>query len=183
MTRYTRSIGHSEAVRGERLSMGCARIAWHWAVLFAAVILCQPQGTLRAEEAEAEFVGPYPGTVSWQTEYSFRELVGRLQKSVAANGMTVVATASAQSRGAAVPSNAVVLVFRNDYAVRMIEANVLAGMEAPIRLYVTERTDKKASITYRTPTSIFALYDNPKLDELATELDQIFAKIVDDAIS
>ena len=51
------------------------------------------------------------------------------------------------------------------------------------RLYVTAGPDKKAAVTYRTPTSIFALYDNPKLDELAAEMDQVFAKIIDDAIS
>ena len=55
-------------------------------------------------------------------------------------------------------------------------------MEAPIRFYVTERAGGKASVTYRTPSSILALYGNPKLDTLAAELDQLFAKIVDDAI-
>jgi uncharacterized protein (DUF302 family) len=136
----------------------------------------------RAEEGEPEFVGPYPGTISWPTDYSFHELVGRLQKSVAANGMTVLAVTTAQHRAVPIPANAILMVFRNDYAARIIEANVLAGMEAPIRLYVTEGPNRKASVTYRTPSSILALYDNPKLDELAAELDQVFAKIVDDAI-
>jgi uncharacterized protein (DUF302 family) len=148
-----------------------------------ALALAAATPAVRAEESEAEFVGPYPGTVSWQTDYSFHELVGRLQKSVVANGMTVVATTSAIGHGGAVPDNAVLQVFRNDFAVRMVQANVLSGMEAPIRLYVTAGTDRKAAITYRTPTSIFALYDNPKLDVLAAELDQLFAKIIDDAIS
>jgi uncharacterized protein (DUF302 family) len=136
-----------------------------------------------AQESEAEAVGPYPGTVSWQTDYSFHELMGRLQKSVTANGMTLVATTGAAGHGTQIPENAVLMVSRNDYALRMIEANLLSGMETPIRLYVTAGINKKATITYRTPTSIFALYDNPKLDDLAAELDQIFAKIIDDAIS
>jgi uncharacterized protein (DUF302 family) len=150
-------------------------------LVLAALIASMPLRTVKAEESEAEFVGPYPGTVSWQTDYPFHELVGRLQKSVAANGMTLVATTTASGHGT--PDNAVLLVFRNDYAVRMVQANVLSGMEAPIRLYVTATAERKAAITYRTPTSIFALYDNPKLDDLAAELDQIFAKIIDDAIA
>jgi uncharacterized protein (DUF302 family) len=147
------------------------------------ILVAAPPNVARAQDSEAEFVGPYPGTVSWQTDYSFHELLGRLQKSVSSNGMTLVATSSAVPRGASIPDNAVLLVSRNDFAVRMVQANVLSGVEAPIRLYVTAGPDKKAAITYRTPTSIFALYDNPKLDELAAELDQIFAKIIDDAIS
>jgi uncharacterized protein (DUF302 family) len=153
------------------------------ALTLAAFIVITPLHPVRADESEAEFVGPYPGTVSWQTDYAFHELVGRLQKSVTNNGMTLIATSSAVQRGGGIPENAVLLVFRNDYAVRMVQANVLAGMETPIRLYVTANADKKATITYRTPTSIFALYDNPKLDDLAAELDQVFAKIIDDAIS
>src|ERR1700735_244015 len=149
----------------------------------AALVMALPQHRAQAQESEAEFVGPYPGTVSWQTDFTFHELVGRLQKSVAANGMTLVATASAASHGTPIPDNAVLMVSRNDYAVRMVEANVLSGEGTPIPLYVTAGANRKAAITYRTPTSIFALYDNPKLDDLAAELDQIFAKIIDDAIS
>ena len=152
-------------------------------VALAALIAVAPLRPVAAQDGDPEFVGPYPGTLSWQTDYNFHDLVGRLQKSVAANGMTVIATVSAVGRGGSVPDNAILLVFRNDYATRMVQANALSGMEAPIRLYVTAGPDKKAAITYRTPTSIFALYDNPKLDELAAELDQVFAKIIDDAIS
>jgi uncharacterized protein (DUF302 family) len=161
---------------------------WRCAALLGSLVLAimlaaAPLHPAAAQDGEAEFVGPYPGTVSWQTDYNFHELVGRLQKSVAANGMTLVATTSAIGHGTPVPDNAVLLVSRNDYTTRMVQANVLSGMEAPFRLYVTAGADKKAAITYRTPTSIFALYDNPKLDELAAELDQVFAKIIDDAIS
>ncbi|MEI9985486.1 MAG: DUF302 domain-containing protein [Aliidongia sp.] len=152
-------------------------------IVLAALLAVVPLHPVSAQDGEAEFVGPYPGTVSWRTDYNFHDLVGRLQKSVAANGLTLVATTSASGHGGSVPDNAVLLVFRNDYAVRMVQADALSGIEAPIRLYVTAGADKKAAITYRTPTSIFALYDNPKLDELAAEMDQVFAKIIDDAIS
>ncbi|HVJ53345.1 MAG TPA: DUF302 domain-containing protein [Aliidongia sp.] len=166
--------------------MRLAIIARRSGLLLAALLLLLPgmllSSTAARAQEEPEMVGPYPGTFSWPTDYSFHELLGKLEKSVAANGMTVLAVATAQRRAPPIPANATVLVFRNDYAARIMEADLLAGMEAPIRLYVTESANRKAAITYRTPSSILALYDNPKLDALALELDQIFAKIVDDAL-
>ena len=44
------------------------------------------------------------------------------------------------------------------------------------------RTLKTVGDTSLYVAGFFALYDNPKLDDLAAELDQIFAKIIDDAI-
>ncbi len=128
---------------------------------------------------------PYPGTVTVQSPHGFDALMARLEKAIADNGLGLVAQASA-SRGAAargikIPGNAVLMVFRNDYAVRMLEASVPAGIEAPLRLYVTENADGTASITYRRPSAVFGPYGNAKLDALAKELDPIFEKIVADA--
>ena len=80
-----------------------------------------------------------------------------------------------------IPGNAVFMVFRNDYAVRMLAASIPAGIEAPLRLYVTEGADGKASITYRTPSAVFAPYANGDLDAMARELDPVFEKIVHEA--
>jgi uncharacterized protein (DUF302 family) len=128
---------------------------------------------------------PYPGTVTVRSPHGFDALVARLEKAIADNGMGLVAQASASrgaaARGVKIPGNAVLMVFRNDYAVRMLEASVPAGIEAPLRLYVTENADGSASITYRRPSAVFAPYGNGKLDALAKELDPIFDKIVADA--
>lgn len=128
---------------------------------------------------------PLPGTQTIQTKHSFDALVDRVEKAVAKHKMGLVAQASA-SRGAAgrgvkIPGNAVLMVFRNDYAVRMLEASVPAGIEAPLRLYITENADGTASLTYRTPSSVFAPYRSKALDEMAKELDGIFESIVRDA--
>src|SRR3990172_3325063 len=85
--------------------------------------------------------GPLPGTRTAASPHSFDATVERLEKSIEANRMGLVAQASA-SRGAAarkvkIPGNAVLMVFRNDYAVRMLASSVPAGMEAPIRIYST----------------------------------------------
>ena len=129
---------------------------------------------------------PYPGTRTIKSAYGFPETVARLEKSIEANKMGVVARASASAgaaaRGVTIPGNAVLMVFRNDYAVRMLAASMPAGIEAPLRIYVTEDSDGKASVTYRAPTAVFAAYGNAQLDEMAKELDPIFARIVASAI-
>ncbi|MGH8698288.1 MAG: DUF302 domain-containing protein, partial [Burkholderiales bacterium] len=129
---------------------------------------------------------PYPGTVTLRSDHGFNDLVGRIEKSIEANKMGLVSRASASggaaARGVKIPGNAVLMVFRNDYAVRMLAASVPAGIEAPLRLYVTEGQDGKASITYRRPSAVFAPYQNAELDKLARELDPVLEKIVRDAV-
>ncbi|MBI1779473.1 MAG: DUF302 domain-containing protein [Proteobacteria bacterium] len=119
------------------------------------------------------------------TNSSFEEAVRRLEESIAANEMLLVAKASASAgaaaRGLAIPGNAVLLVFRNDYAVRMLKASIPAGIEAPLRFYVTEDADGKATLSYRVPSAVFAPYVGGDLMLMAAELDRVFAKIVQDA--
>ncbi len=126
-----------------------------------------------------------PGTRTLQTKHAFDALVTRVEAAVGKHQMGLVAQASA-SRGAAgrgvkIPGNAVLMVFRNDYAVRMLQASVPAGIEAPLRLYVSENSDGTATLSYRTPSSVFAPYRNGKLDDMAKELDPIFERIARDA--
>lgn len=129
---------------------------------------------------------PYPGTEVVATRYAFADLKTRLDRAVEANGFAVVTQASA-SRGAAarnitIPGNIVLGVFRNDYAVRMLEASVAAGIEAPLRFYLTENADGTATLTYRNPTAVFAPYQSPALDAMAAELDEIWARIAAQAV-
>ena len=128
------------------------------------------------------------GTRVLPTSYDFDTLVQRLKQAVEANGMFIVAQASASAgaerRGIAIPGNYVAGVFRNDLAVRMLEASVPAGIEAPIRFYVTAHADGTATLSYKTPSSVFAPYDGgPELDALARELDALFAKIAAETVA
>jgi uncharacterized protein (DUF302 family) len=75
----------------------------------------------------------------------------------------------------------VVGVYRNDFALRMLEASVPAGIEAPIRFYLTEQEDGTAALSYRLPSTVFAPYENDELDALAKELDVIWARIIEAA--
>lgn len=121
------------------------------------------------------------------TRQAFDTVVQRLEKSIAENKMGLVAQASASkgaaSKGIKIPGNAVLMVFRPDFAVRMLKASVAAGIEAPLRIYVTENADGTTSVSYRTPSVVFAPYQNSDLVTLANELDPIFARIVDEAVT
>lgn len=119
------------------------------------------------------------------TPHKFDVLLERVERAVEHHGLGVVAKASASrgaaARGVRIPGNAVVMVFRNDYAVRMLEASVAAGIEAPLRLYVTENGDGSATLSYRLPSAVFRPYRHAELDRLAAELDVLFGRIARDA--
>jgi uncharacterized protein (DUF302 family) len=146
--------------------------------LLAVVLMWAPFPVTAADH-------PYPGTNVVRTEYRFDQLLGRLERAIADHKMGLVAQASASrgaaARGVKIPGNAVLMVFHNDYAVRMLKASVPAGIEAPLRLYVTENPDGTASITYRLPSAVFAPYGSGELDRMAQELDVILRNIVHDA--
>ncbi len=91
------------------------------------------------------------------------------------------ASMGAKSQGFEIPGNAVVMVFRNDFARRMLAASVPAGIEAPLRFYVTENADGTATLTYRSPSSVFRPYESAEMNSLAEELDAIFEKIAAEA--
>lgn len=149
----------------------------------AALAFALALGTSLIAWAEQPY--PYSGTETVKTSYPFETLVSRLKNAIADNKMGLVAQASASegaaARGIKIPGNAVLMVFRNDYAVRMLSTSVPAGIEAPLRVYVTEDSDGTASITYRRPSAVFAPYGSAKLDVMAKELDPVFDKIVHDA--
>jgi uncharacterized protein (DUF302 family) len=129
-------------------------------------------------------VMPRAGWSVIDTKLPFPALVERLEAAVKAEKMGLVTTASAsdaaKAQGFTIRGNRVVGVYRNDFARRMLAASVSAGIEAPIKFYVTENPDGTATLSYKTPTTVFAPYfDEGKdaLRSLADELDAIFARI------
>lgn len=123
-----------------------------------------------------------------RTAYRYDDLVTRLQDAVKAEKMGLVTVASASdgaaNQGFKIRGNTVVGVYRNDFARRMLEASVAAGIEAPIRFYVTENLDGSATLSYKTPGAVSAPYfaeGGDDLRKLATELDTIFKSIASKA--
>ena len=142
---------------------------------------------LAALPAKAQKATAYPGTRIVKTSHSYTALIQHLDKAVKNNKMGLVNKASAtlgakRVLGLTIPGNMVIGVYHPRFAVRMLKASIPAGFEAPIRFYVTENSDKTASLTYRTPSSLFAPYGSAALDDMARELDVIFANIARDAV-
>ncbi len=141
---------------------------------------------LLALPAAAEVATPYPATMIIETGRPFAKFLKKLDAAIGKNKMGIVARAcascGARSIGVTIPGNRVIMIFRPDLAVRMLKASVAAGIEAPLRIYVTERPDGQARLTYRLPSSIFAPYRVEELDAMAGELDKIMARIVADAM-
>ena len=122
------------------------------------------------------------------TGHSYQALIARLDAAVKANKMGLVGRASATLGAKAmlkqtIPGNMVIGVYRPDFAVRMLAASVPAGIEAPIRFYITENPDGTATLSYKKPSAVFAPYADggAALRELAVELDTLFAKIAGEA--
>ncbi len=142
--------------------------------------------------ASVLLAGPTPaapeGVVTAKTQHSYKGLIERLDTAVKAHKMAAVTRASATVGAKAafdkvIPGNMVVGVYHPRFAVPMLEASIPAGIEAPIRFYITENNDGTASLTYRKPTVIFAPYEDggEKLKKLAKDLDEVFASIAKQA--
>ena len=128
------------------------------------------------------------GLVTAKTPHSYETLIERLNVAVKAHEMGLVTRASATVGAKAafdkvIPGNMVIGVYHPRFAVPMLEASIAAGIEAPIRFYITENEDGTASLTYRKPTVIFAPYEGggEQLKNLAKVLDEVFASIAKQA--
>jgi len=121
----------------------------------------------------------------FHTSTKFEAFISKLKTSIAIHKMGVVAEAcadcGAKAIGVKIAKNRVIMIYHPRFAVRMLKASIPAGIEAPLRLYVTEQkigTD----ISYRLPSKIFAPYGVADLDIMAQELDGIFKNIVAEAL-
>ena len=125
-----------------------------------------------------------PGWEVVPTAKDFDSLVEDVRAAVEAAPIALVTEASASDgaamQGVEIPGNRVMGLFRNDYARRMLDASVAAGIEAPIRLSLTEGADGTATLSWKTPSAVFAPYveeGGEPLRALAAALDAVFAEI------
>ncbi len=129
------------------------------------------------------------GWVVVATEHSFGDLVSRVEVAAGDNKIGIVTRASATIGAKRVldvdiPGNMVMGLYHPRFAVRMLGASVAAGIEAPIRIYLTENEDATATISYKIPSRVFAPYmdqGGEELAALASELDELFASLVTQA--
>ena len=162
------------------------------ATLLAAVLIAAPLvSTPRVvTHAHAGSIAPREGWAVHDTAQAYSDLLASLKAAIKAEGMFIVTqagpTGAAAKRGITIPGNRVVGVYRNDYAVRALATSTAAMIEAPIRFYVTENEDGTATLSYRTPSAVFAPYldeGGEELGAIAAELDGIFAAIAAGALA
>jgi uncharacterized protein (DUF302 family) len=151
---------------------------------FAAVAL-----VLFATLAGAQTIAARDGWVTLDTDKPYVSLVADVIAATKATGMGVVTqagpTKAAKSRGIVIPGNRVIGIFNNHFAVRVLATSTAAMIEAPIRMYVTENPDGTATLSYKTPSHVFAPYldeGGAVLADLATTLDAKFTAIADMAV-
>lgn len=139
--------------------------------------------------AWADDVKSLSGWAVYPSEKTYDRLVEDTKTAVKDNGLIVVTqagpTKAAAARGITIPGNRVIGAFNNDYAVRVLETSTNAMIEAPIRFYVTENEDGTATLSYKTPSFVFAPYvdeGGAALREIATELDTKFQAVAESAV-
>jgi uncharacterized protein (DUF302 family) len=136
---------------------------------------------LAINSASAEITAR-PGWIIMTATHDYATLVERVKSAAAAQKLGLVTQASATAGAKKVlnktiPGNTVMGFYHPRFAVPMLEASIAAGIEAPIRVYVTENADNTATLSYITPSHLFAPYmeeGGDKLKVLAAELDRVF---------
>ena len=145
---------------------------------------------IAATPASAE-ISQRPGWSVIATSYDYPTLTERVLAAAKTHKIGVVTRASATQGAKAVldktiAGNTVIGLYHPRFAVPMLEASVAAGIEAPIRVYVTENADGTATLSYKLPSFVFAPYmdeGGAQLAALAEELDALFAALASDATS
>ena len=143
---------------------------------------------LFAGTAGAEMPAELDGFAIHPSGHSYPELVERLDAAIEASPLNKLSAASAtvgaKSLGEEIPGNMVVHAFAPGFAIRMLEASIAAGYEAPLRFYVTENEDGTATLSYQPARIVFAPYDDggEPLKTLAAELETIQTDIAEQAV-
>jgi uncharacterized protein (DUF302 family) len=128
------------------------------------------------------------GTRTIVSDLSYWALITRLEAAIKRKKLKIISRASV--RGAerqkklGIPGNMVIGAFDDDYTTRILRANVAAGIEAPIRFYITRGADEKtATLWYRRPSWVLASYSDKTGDLRAVgeELDRLMATIAAEA--
>ena len=142
------------------------------------VILCSAVAGIPPTQAAAQ-----DSRITVKSTAPFGSVTKALERAVTDEKMALVCHANAQrgaaARGVTIKGNQVFMVFRNDFAVRLLNADPAAGFEAPIRIYVYENADGTATVSYVPPSAVFAPYRHSGVQAVARDLDGIFKTIVD----
>jgi len=128
------------------------------------------------------------GTRAIVSDLSYWGVITRLEAAIKRRDLRIVSRESV--RGAdrqkklGIPGNMVIGAFGDEYTTRILRANVAAGIEAPIRFYVTRDADEKTTtLWYRRPSWVLASYSDKSgaLRAIGEELDRVMEAIAEEA--
>jgi len=144
---------------------------------FIAGAIASLPATVRAQE----------GRITVTSTAPFARVAEALERAVTEEKMGLVCHANAQraaaGRGVMIKGNQVLMLFRNDFAVRLLAADPAAGFEAPIRIYVYENPDGTGTVSYLPPSIVLVPYRHPEVQAVARELDGISKAIVERGVT
>lgn len=137
--------------------------------------------------ATAEMPETLDGFAIHRSAHDYPTLVTRLDEAIEASPLNKLSAASAtvgaRNLGQEIPGNMVVHAFAPNFAIRMLEASIPAGYEAPLRFYITENEDGTATLSYKPASFVFAPYNGGEdLKTLAAELEAIQDTIAEAAV-
>ncbi len=155
---------------------------------FPGLVLALAPIAAHAADPDVAPMADRPGWRVIHTGLAYPALIDAVKAATKANMMGVATEASpteaAKQLGVTIPGNRVIGVFNPKFAVRILPLSTAAMIEAPIRFYVTEDAGGRATLAWKTPSTVFAPYIDeagPDLAAVAAELDGTFEAIATEA--
>jgi uncharacterized protein (DUF302 family) len=134
--------------------------------------------------AVASVTAQSPERVDRASARNFQTTVKQLETALQSRGFMIVARADHQNMLRMVGANtkgALTIEFGKPDMMKMqLPAHPEIGLEMPMRIYVWERADGKAIVSYRRPSAGFAAY-GPDLKTMGDMMDRMFDEIAADA--
>lgn len=119
------------------------------------------------------------------SNHSFAETVKRLETAIKKRGMMVVAVLDHQNMlrmvGASIRGSKTLEFGKPDMMKTVIPQHPEAGLEMPIKLYIYERADGKAVVSYYKPSGGFGSYGKESLTKVGQMMDAMLGEIVAEA--
>lgn len=110
------------------------------------------------------------------------EVVEKILGAIETQNMRVVAhingQANAAKMGKEVPADQIIEVFRPDFAIKVWQACKPAGHDIPLRIHIYENSENYVVVAWRMPNEVFAPYNSEELNQIGTELNEIFNNIL-----
>lgn len=147
-----------------------------WAVLTLAIVLlggtslAWPQSVVRVDKV---------------SNSDFARTVQRLETALKGKGMMIVAEINHQNMlrmiGASIKGSKTIEFGKPEMGKMTVVPNPESGLEVPHRIYIWERGDGKAVVSYYRAAPVFAAYGKENLKQAGEMVDKMLDEIVSEA--